>query len=341
MKKQIKNDIPVIDENNYNISLAMLLNYYNNVYSPAQYKNAVIDYASSLNIEIPRSIPEVEFRSIGGACAILLSGQQLSIKHTQQVIDKINILSNTIRPKKEEVASETPKVVVDDDTPKFISWLEDSIDSIILGKSKEIPNLANKYASFAFNKTESRKISTKLEKILKTYNKDFADFELDDVKEAYSSITKTSLKKLITQISEFKDSISRLEVSTKPKKEKPASVQVVNMQYLKSYNNIVGLHPKEIIGKSVVYIFDTNTRDLICLHSIAGKFKAAGSTILNLDEAKCTKKKLRNETEVLNQIASLLDKTKKSYKELFDEIKTKEQRATGRLSADRIILKVF
>lgn len=340
MKTNKNNTEYKIDKDNYNISLAILLNHYNTTLSLSEYKNAVIDYAIQMGIDIPRNIPEYEFRGIGAVCKILSDGQYISLEHIEHVNKRINELSKIVR-QKEEQTQVKEKVAIQSNMVPFEIWVEDNIDAVILGKKKDISDIKGKYASYGFNKTDGNKAIKFISRYLKNLDKDYEDF--DEIKDSYPHITKQTLKKLCTTLLEFKNSISQLEAPKKPKKDKPVLVQVSKIQYKKSDDelSLKGLHPKDVIGKSVVYIYDTDTRDLIVLNSIAGKFKASGASYVNLDESKCFKKKLRKPKEQLSELLGLLDSNKKSYLDYFDSIKTTQQKSVGRMSESKIIIKVF
>ena len=72
------------------------------------------------------------------------------------------------------------------------------------------------------------------------------------------------------------------------------------------------------------------------------KLNASGMTFGNLDESKTVRKKLRKPEEQLHTFMNGLEtKTKKSFNSIFSEIKTTEQSASGRMSANKIIIQIF
>lgn len=345
-KQKITDTEPIIDSTAYGISLASALNYYNDEYQPIDYKNAVMDYVNVISFKLPKGIPEYEFRSIGAVCRLILREQYISIEHLNCVMNKLNKLASLYKETSQPIASEevTIKKVPSDNTKPFLSWLDNNIDEYLLGRT-EFQDIGTQYSVYTFNKGENKKILDYLNTNISNYEKDYKDFSNQEVKEAYSFTTRNVLKELVKRLTEFKKSIEEINskpvAKSKPRKEKPAYVQVANVPYKKEYEGIKSLHPKEIIGKSVAYIFDTDTREFIILHSISAKFKATGQTIGNLDEAKCVKKKIRKPDEFLKQFSSQLEPSKSSYKQLFDSIKTTEQKAVGRMNENKIILKVL
>lgn len=340
------NSEPVIDPDNYNMSLSSALNHYNENYEYRDYKNSAIDYAMSIGIDVPRSIPEVEFRSIGAVCRLLLREQPISIKHIEYVNQ---VLTELAKSTKKEVVEELPKEVEkkpkQNNSSPIIEYLSDKIDDFILNRDKEFSGFAEKYSTYQLTRADNNSILEYIKKQVEYFQKIYDDYDTSsDVKEAYADNKKTDFKKIIAKLNEISLTIGKIKSASKPKvqKDKPATVQVAKMEYMQGYyNTFEGIHPKNVIGKSMVLIFDTATRDLILLQSISGKFKASGTSFTNLDESKCHKKKIRKPDETLRAMLMGIEQSKKAYRDYFDSIKTTEQKGVGRMSSTKIILGVF
>lgn len=355
MKEKIKlketNTEPIIDSDNYNISLSVALNYYNEQYQLSDYKNNAIDYAYSIGINIPRSTPEQEFRNIGAVCRLLLRNQFISIKHINFVLDVLNTLKDKKGTQSSEIV-ETPQVSRKkpvDNTEIFLGWLDDLVVEYILTLTKKdisINDIRIKYSNYTFNKTESKKIVDWVDSKIKSYTSDYTDYNKnEELKEAYGEFTRPMLKKLCTLLTEFKETLA-IVVTNTPKrvqktiKQKPATILVSKMSYVKDHGTIKGLHPKDVVGKKIVFIFDTDTRDFIVLYSTASKFSASGMSFTNLDEAKCVKKKIRKPDEFFTALG-MMQKTKEELLSLFNSIKTTQQKSTPRINETKLILGAF
>lgn len=338
MKKKVDNNEPDINSTEYQISLAKALNYFNEVWDKESYKNATIEYALSIGIELPKGIPDVEYRNIGGICRLLTRNQYVDLLHYNYVIKRLNEL----KIHKKEVKEESIKVpeIKKEVNIKFLEELEDYIDTYIFKGTIDIKKIIARYNTYSYGSVEAKKVEAVINKNIKSFTTHYNVWD-DDIKDSYSPRTKTDIKKLVDILTEFKGTVVKLTgtKTVRTKKAKPASIQVKSIPFKKEHGEIKGKHPKELIGKSFAVVYDTETRDLVILHSLASKFEAAGMSYTNLDVVKCVKKKLRKPDEQLKEL--LNKKNKKEIFEYFESIKTTEQKATGRMSEDKIIIGVY
>lgn len=354
-------DEPVIDLENYNISLANALNYYNNTLTLAEYKTSALDFADSIGKPVPKAIPEFDFRGIGAVCRLIMREQPIKAEHIQQIVDKLALIVKNYEaklPPKEEVKvapAQKPKEYREE-LATFLAELEDCLIDATIHKWKTLQPVeyfVSKYAQQQFDNKETSQITIFLNRknteLTKVYDEIKSKSTCQQFNEAWKDIPATRVKKAVTDLLLVKEGIinlTKVEQKSKfvaKKKEKPALAQVKNIQYTKKYENIDGLHPKTVVGASEVWIFDTETRDLHVLRAIQGtKFEADGQSFKNVDDTKSTKKKLRKPIEQLNSFINCVEnRTRKLYKEIFDEIKSTEQKTSGRMNEHRIILHVF
>jgi hypothetical protein len=100
---------------------------------------------------------------------------------------------------------------------------------------------------------------------------------------------------------------------------------------------ISSLSPDKILGKTLLYVFDTKYRTLRVLHTNSPNgFGIKGTTVQNIDEEKSSSIRLRKPLEVL---PSVLTKTKLQIEKILENLSTKPTNATGRLNENVVILR--
>jgi hypothetical protein len=168
----------------------------------------------------------------------------------------------------------------------------------------------------------------------------------EQLKEAYSHISKVNLKKITLFYSEVLSACDMLaqeaKVNKKPRAKKPTDKAkvVAKMKYLKQDDKLklVSVNPQDIIGAGELWIFNTKTRKL-------GKYVAAeyqelgvkGTTITGFDEHKSVQKTLRKPEEQLKEFKGA---GKVALRKFLDDIKAVDIKLNGRINEDTILLKV-
>lgn len=157
--------------------------------------------------------------------------------------------------------------------------------------------------------------------------------------EAYSYLTNKQLKLVLEFYENLYEKLKTgLIVKTRsPRKIKPKSPdKLIKKLKYKKEDTTVGLksqNPVDIIGSCVVYVYNTKTRFICKYESDSASIR--GSTIINIDENKSKKKKIRNPNSIF---ASLNPTNGKFMERLWDGINSKELLAKTRINEDCIIL---
>jgi hypothetical protein len=168
----------------------------------------------------------------------------------------------------------------------------------------------------------------------------------EQLKEAYSHLSKANLKKITLFYSEVLSACDMLaqeaKVNKKPRAKKPTDKAkvVAKMKYLKQDDKLklVSVNPQDIIGAGELWIFNPKTRKL-------GKYVAAeyqelavkGTSITGFDEHKSVQKTLRKPEEQLKEFKAA---GKVQLRKFLDDIKAVDIKLNGRLNEDTILLKV-
>jgi hypothetical protein len=169
----------------------------------------------------------------------------------------------------------------------------------------------------------------------------------EQLKEAYSHISKVNLKKITLFYSEVLSACDMLaqeaKINKKPRAKKPTDKAkvVAKMKYLKQDDKLklVSVNPQDIIGSQELWVYNTKTRKLgkYIADSIRGPLGVKGTSIIGYDEHKSVTKTLRKPEEKLKEFAKA---SKVQLRKFLDEIKATETSLNGRISADIVLLRV-
>lgn len=168
----------------------------------------------------------------------------------------------------------------------------------------------------------------------------------DQLKEAYSHISKKNLRKLVDFYSEIISACDMLgqeaKVNRKPKAKKavPAEKVVAKLKFKKTdeVNKLVSINPVDIVGAKELWIYNTKTRKL-------GKYVAAefsdlsvkGTSLIGFDENKSVMKTLRKPAEQLKAFKSA---GKVQLRKFLDEINAVDIKMNGRINEETLLLRV-
>ncbi len=168
----------------------------------------------------------------------------------------------------------------------------------------------------------------------------------EQLKEAYSHLSKSQLKKIIAFYQEVASACDMLlqeaKVNKKPRTKKPTDkAKVVSkLKYLKSFEplKLVSINPQDVIGSKELWIYNTKSRKL-------GKYVAAeyqelgvkGTSITGFDEHKSVQKTLRKPEEQLKEFKSA---GKVVLRKFLEDIKAVDIKLNGRINEEVMLLKV-
>ena len=167
----------------------------------------------------------------------------------------------------------------------------------------------------------------------------------DQIKEGYSNFTKPQLKKIIAFgdliISDAMKISGEALLTRKPRKRKTKSPDelVAKMKYCDKFDELKleSIKPREIIGCSQLFVYNTKTRKLGCyVASDSSGLSVKGSSIIGHSETKSVHKTLRKPEVTLPEV---IKGGKVFLRNVIAEIRAKESCLTGRINSDIILLR--
>lgn len=224
--------------------------------------------------------------------------------------------------------------------------IEGFIDDFVLGGCRSSGDVTNLMKSRQYSSVVAKRICDAFVKRAKEIE-EVLEGDDDQLKEGYSNFTKPELKRFKELLDTIVGEANRLSVVNKPVrkkrkvKEKPASVVVAKMKYLKEFPelNLKSIPPEKIIGSFQVWTYNTKTKLLGVYNADNAKgLTVKGSTFQNFNEQTSIGKRLRKPDVVLKD---LVNAGKIRLKKILPELKTKESILTGRMNSDTIIVRVL
>ena len=168
----------------------------------------------------------------------------------------------------------------------------------------------------------------------------------EQLKEAYSHLSKVQLRKITAFYQEIVSACEMLaqeaKVNRKPKAKKavPAEKIVAKLKYKKADEplKLVSINPADILGAKELWIYNTKSRKL-------GKYIASefadlgvkGTSIINFDEHKSVQKTLRKPIDQLKEFKAA---GKVALRKFLDDINAVDTKMNGRINEEIMLLKV-
>ena len=316
-------------------------------------KYAIDFFKKKFKLDVTKVI-KTRSSTFGFVCRIVSNGGILSAKDQiwlDKEIDKLRDDVAKFQPATIATSQVKPNVINIQDRIKekaddCIAELEGLLDSMILSGFKSTPSPFAMMSSLNIKDAQVRYII----EWAKTKRSEFDDaLNTTDaeIKEGYSNFSKPQLKKIIAfadQVILDCQKISGQAIKNrKPRKRKTKTPDqlVSKLKYCAEFSelNLKSVNPKEIIGAMQLWVYNTKNKKLGVYHAEdAGGFSVKGSTILNFSESKSINKTVRKPNEILPKVESA---GKVALRNIMDTIKSTENKLTGRINSDTILLKVI
>lgn len=173
-----------------------------------------------------------------------------------------------------------------------------------------------------------------------------AEGNCEQLKEAYSHLSKANLKKITTFYHEILSACDMLaqeaKVNRAPRAKKAVSKDklVSKLKYLKQNDQLklVSINPTDIIGAKELWVYNTKSRKIG--KYVAGDFSdlgIKGTSITGFNENTSVQKTLRKPEDQLKEFKAA---GKVQLRKFLDEIKAVDIKLNGRINEDIILLKV-
>jgi len=356
------------DENQFLRFFHVAMNYYRLEFNGRDLKPKVINWMSANGYtkdQIKAFKDTKDFRcntTMGSIAANLLRGMPPvradfnDGKNTAQWL--IQEISTVIQNGKNDVE---PEVIEEKNTMPVVS-IQERVREATFGMTEEIEETIESFSvdpeSFdpkafkVLNLLRGKQVKAAHARIIKDfYQRQYDEYlevqegKCDQLKEAYSHLSKVQIKKITVFYHEIISACDMLmqeaKVNRKPraKKSKPVEKIVEKLKFLKQDEKLklVSIAPTDIVGAKELWIYNTKSRKLG--KYIAGEFNdlgVKGTSITGFDEIKSVQKTLRKPEE---QLKEFKNSGKVALRKFLDDIKAVDIKLNGRINEDTILLK--
>lgn len=362
VERMIKGVEMTINPDRYRADLLIALNYYNANHDDKEKKKWLITHIAKTDKKLAAEmlkVDEYHFRHAGILARLVDGGSILEGRESDYLIERIKFITEqvTVRQKsqikqdKKDAAAVAPTNVVsiqqrmDEKAHDIAGEIDGAIDDFILGGCKSDWStknylLANQVAAPIAKRIGEFYIGT-AEELREAY----AGTD-EQLVEGYSHLTRRELKRFIDFvdgiIADCNQMVQTAKVNRAPRKrkEKPASVQVSKMKFLKEFAEL-GLKSAKtetIIGSNEVWFYNIKYRRVGVYKGENGNTLAVkGTTILGFDIKESKQFTLRKPEEFFKGLAM----GKRALNTAIKNLTTKPAVPNGRFNEETILLGAF
>jgi len=271
----------------------------------------------------------------------------------EQIYTAVNQGKNDFEPEVIEDKVTAPVVTIQERVKESSLSMTEEIETALESFSTDPENFEPK-AFKVLNLLKGKQAKAAHARIIRDYyNRDYEELQevlegkCEQLKEAYSHLSKANIKKIISFYNEIISACDMLtqeaKINRKPrvKKSKPVEKIVEKLKYMKQDAGLklVSINPVDIVGCKELWIFNTKTRKLG--KYVAGEFSdlgVKGTTIVGFDEFKSIQKTLRKPEEQLKEFKNA---GKVALRKFLEDIKAVDIKLNGRINEDTILLRTL
>lgn len=349
-------DEPMLDQENYNVSLTSALVWYRDNVDEKKIRKFAIEYFAKLGkkkeVLAINKAGDYDVRQLGVLCRLVSNGNVLSDEHMNTIENMVNhIIRKEALPQK---IKEDKTVVVPVATPS----IQDRMDEKAHDLAGEIEGAIDEFIT-----TKTTKFSTKsylaANQVAAPIAKRIGEFfagripeikeaitgDDDQVVEGYSNFTKRELKKFLAFLEEIvsdcQQQVQTAKANRAPRKRKAVSpTKVVSkMKFMKDFAelNLKSCKPEDIITSTELWVYNTKYRKVTVYKSDGGMLSVKGTTILGFDVKESKTMTLRKPEEFFKGLSM----GKRALNGALKKLTTKPSAPNGRINEDCVLLGAF
>jgi hypothetical protein len=292
------------------------------------------------------AVPDAWFSGVGALSWMLIHDFPINDRDTSRLMSAYNQLVEMSKkykePSDEKEIAPTKSIQdhINEAASQHIGEIEGALDELY--KNGSTFDTKKYLSSHQVKSPVAKKIGEWFKRKVTEYKEAIDDKEVTD---AYGG--KRTLNKLLTQAESIVNDCNTIAVIAKTtraprkRKEKPASVLVAKMKWLREFIELglKSVHPEKIVGSDMIMFYDTTKRKIVKYQSLDGyTLSVKGTTILNFDPEKSGTKIIRKPDTQLKGVANM---SKRPISNLFNEIKATTGRVNGRTNEGMLLIGAY
>jgi hypothetical protein len=346
-------DEPMLDQENYVVSITNALTWYTNNVDEKRRRKYALEYFAKLGrkaevIAINKA-DDFEVRQLGILCRLVSNGNVLSDKHMQTIEDMVKRMIKdaktevkVVKEVKETAAPSNIQERMDEKAHELAGEIEGAIDDFIINKESDFSA-----KNYLLANNVSAPIAKRIGDLFVDRIGEIGDaIEGTDkyLVEAYSNFTKRELKKLLAFIEgiivDCTQMVQTAKAQRAPRKRKPVSPtkQVAKMKYMKEFAELKlkSCKAEDIIGSTELWVYNTKYRK-VQVYKAEGTLSVKGTTVLGFDVKESKSMTLRKPEEFFKGLSI----GKRALNGALKKLTTKPTTPNGRINEECILLGAF
>lgn len=351
-----KADEPMLDQDNYNVSLTYALVWYTNNVDDKTRRKYAIEYFAKLGMKKEviaiNSAEDYDVRQLGSLCRLVANGNELSDDHMQTINNMVNhIVKKAELPKKIKedktvavpVSAPSIQQRMDEKAHELAGEIEGAIDDFVINKKTDFS-----VKNYLLTNQVAAPIAKRIGDFYVNRAKELREaLEGDDkmLVEGYSNFTKRELKKFAefmeTIIGDCQQMVQTAKATRAPRKRKatnPSKV-VSKMKHMKEFPalNLKSCKAEDILTSTEVWVYNTKTRKVTLYKSDSGTLSVKGTSVLGFSVTQSQSMTLRKPEDFFKGLAM----GKRALNGAFKKLTTKPSTPNGRINEECVLLGAF
>jgi hypothetical protein len=350
-------DEPMLDQDNYNVSLTSALVWYRDNVDEKKIRRFAIEYFAKLGkkreVLAVNKAGDYDVRQLGVLCRLVSNGNVLSDEHMKTIENMVNhIIRKEALPQK---IKEDKTVIVPVTAPSIQERMEEKAHDL----AGEIEGAIDEFVLNGCKSDFSTKNYLLANQVAGPIAKRIGEFFVGTAKEireavegadaqlveGYSHLTKRELKRFADFVegivADCQQQVQTAKANRAPRKRKAVSPTklVSKMKFMREFTelNLKSCKPEDILTSTELWVYNTKYRKVTVYKSDGGTLSVKGTTILGFDIKESKTMTLRKPEDFFKGLSM----GKRALNGAFKKLTTKPSAPNGRVNEECILLGAF